>query len=146
MDMLALSHLVYAAKGEEDPYIRLANDTVHERYEALMKAFGLAADESSANAQYYTLIDVYALVEAEYGEALVRWLQAEKTQIDFLNDLASRKGVVLMYGPGFSAPDGTVRVSLANLNTEDYAEIARRMFELLDEYSVEAGIGLANAA
>jgi len=146
MDMLALSHLVYAAKGEEDPYIRLANDTVHERYEALMKAFGLAADESSANAQYYTLIDVYALVEAEYGEALVRWLQAEKTQIDFLNDLASRKGVVLMYGPGFSAPDGTVRVSLANLNTEDYAEIARRMFELLDEYSVEAGIGLTNAA
>ncbi len=96
--------------------------------------------------QYYTLIDVYALVEAEYGEDLLHWLQEEKTQIDFLNDLAERKGVVLMYGPGFSAPEGTIRVSLANLNTEDYAEIARRLFELLDEYSEESGVELANAA
>jgi aspartate 4-decarboxylase len=66
--------------------------------------------------------------------------------IDFLNDLAKRKGVVLMYGPGFSAPDGMVRISLANLNTEDYREIARRLFELLDEYCDEAGISLENAA
>ena len=118
----------------------------HERYVALMEALGLEADESAANARYYTLIDVYDLVEAEYGEDLLTWLREEKTEIDFLNDLAGRKGVVLMYGPGFSAPDGTVRVSLANLNAEDYVEIARRLFELLDEYSVEAGIGLANAA
>ena len=111
-----------------------------------MEALGLEADESAANARYYTLIDVYDLVEAEYGEDLLTWLREEKTEIDFLNDLAGRKGVVLMYGPGFSAPDGTVRVSLANLNAEDYVEIARRLFELLDEYSAEAGIGLANAA
>ena len=42
-----------------------------------------------------------------------------------------------MYGPGFGAPEGTVRISLANLNEEDYAEIAKRLFELLDEYYVE---------
>ena len=51
-----------------------------------------------------------------------------------------------MYGPGFSAPDGTVRISLANLNTEDYVEIAHRLFELLDEYYAESEIGLASAA
>ena len=146
MDMLALSHLIYAAKGEEDPYIRLANDTVHERYVALMNALGLIPDESASNAQYYTLIDVYDLVEREYGTEFLQLLKAEKTQIDFLNDLAGRKGVVLMYGPGFNAPDGTVRISLANLNTEDYVEIARRLFELLDEYYAESEIGLADAA
>ncbi len=48
-----------------------------------------------------------------------------------------KKGVVLMYGPGFSAPEGTVRISLANLNTEDCVEIARRLFELLDDYVAE---------
>ena len=126
--------------------MRLANDIVHERYEALTKALGLASDDSTANTQYYTLIDVYALVKAEYGENFLLCLQEDKTEIDFLNDLASRKGVVLMYGPGFSAPDGTIRVSLANLNTEDYVEIARRLFELPDEYSEEFGIELANAA
>lgn len=146
MDMLALSHLVHAAKGEEDPYIRQANDTVHARYVALMHALGLTLDESASNAQYYTLIDVYDLVEREYGPEFLQWLKAEKTEIDFLNDLAGRKGVVLMYGPGFSAPDGTVRISLANLNTEDYVEIAGRLFELLDEYYAESEIGLASAA
>lgn len=140
MDLLALSHLIYAERGEEDPYIRLANDTVHQRYAALMKALGLEPDGSATNAQYYTLVDVYDLAEAEYGAEFVDWLKAEKTEIEFLNDLAGRKGVVLMYGPGFSAPDGTVRVSLANLNTEDYEEIARRLFELLDEYAEEAGL------
>ena len=146
MDLLALSHLIYSARGEEDPYIRLANDTVRARYAALMDALGLEQDQSEANAQYYTLVDVYALVEAEYGGELLQWLQAEKTEIDFLSDLAARKGVVLMYGPGFSASAGTVRISLANLNTEDYLEIARRLFELLDEYCEEAGIALENAA
>jgi aspartate 4-decarboxylase len=42
-----------------------------------------------------------------------------------------------MYGPGFDAPEGTVRISLANLNEEDYVEIARRLFELLDDYYSE---------
>jgi aspartate 4-decarboxylase len=42
-----------------------------------------------------------------------------------------------MYGPGFNASEGTVRISLANLYTEDYVEIASRLFELLDEYYTE---------
>lgn len=146
MDLMALSHLVYAAKGEEDPYIRQANDTVHERYVALMNALGLTPDESASNAQYYALVDVYGLVEQEYGPEFLRWFKAEKTEVDFLDDLAGRKGVVLMYGPGFNAPEGSVRVSLANLNTEDYVEIARRLFELLDEYYAESNMGLSAAA
>ena len=42
--------------------------------------------------------------------------------------------------------DGTVRISLANLNAGDYVEIARRLDELLEEYDAESGIGLADAA
>ncbi len=37
-------------------------------------------------------------------------------------------------GPGFNAPEGTVRISLANLNEEDHMEIGRRLNELLSEY------------
>jgi len=134
MDMMALTHLVYA---EDVPYIRLANETVHARYMALMDALGLPADESTMNAQYYTLIDVLALSSDRYGADFADWLRESRTEIDFLNDLAGKVGVVLMYGPGFNAPEGTVRVSLANLNTEDYVEIARRLFELLDMYDEE---------
>ena len=123
--------------GEEDPYIRLANETVYDRYLALMGALGLPADEGGQNARYYTLIDVQGLCADRYGEAFAGWLAETRTEIDFLNDLAGKKGVVLMYGPGFSAPEGTVRISLANLQSEDYVEIARRLFELLDEYYME---------
>ena len=145
MDMMALSHLVY---GADDPYIRLANETVHARYMALMRALGLFADESAMNAQYYTLVDVLALSSERFGADFADWLLESRTEIDFLNDLAGKVGVVLMYGPGFNAPEGTVRISLANLNEEDYVEIARRMFELLDEYyeEYEAGIALDQAA
>ena len=146
MDLLALSHLIHVDAGEEDPYITLTNQTLHERYAALMDALGLASDESTTYAKYYALVDVYVLAEAEYGSDFAWWLKTEKTEIDFLNDLAGRKGVVLMYGPGFSAPDGTVRISLANLNTEDYVEIGRRLFELLDEYYAESVTGFAKAA
>ena len=78
-----------------------------------------------------------ALAESHYGTDFAAWLTESRTEIDFLNDLAGKKGVVLMYGPGFSAPEGTVRISLANLNEEDYVEIARRLYELLEDYAVE---------
>ncbi len=134
MALMSLTHLVHA---EEDPYIRLANETVNARYTALMTALALPVDDSVQNARYYTLIDVLALAENHYGADFAAWLKESRTEIDFLNDLAGKKGVVLMYGPGFSAPEGTVRISLANLNAEDYAEIARRLFELLDDYAIE---------
>ncbi len=134
MALMSLTHLIHA---EEDPYIRLANETVHARYTALMTALSLPADDSDQNAQYYALVDVLALAESHYGTDFAAWLTESRTEIDFLNDLAGKKGVVLMYGPGFSAPEGTVRISLANLNEEDYVEIARRLFELLEDYAVE---------
>ena len=68
MVMMSLTHLVNA---EEDPYIRLANETVHARYMALMNALELPADENAHNAQYYTLIDVPALAGAHYSEDFV---------------------------------------------------------------------------
>ena len=134
MDLMSLTHLVSA---ESDPYIILANETVNARYAALMDVLGLPADDSAQNAKYYTLVDVLRLSEERYGADFAAWLRESRTEIDFLNDLAAKKGVVLMYGPGFSAPDGTVRISLANLNVEDYVEIARRLFELLDDYHSE---------
>ena len=143
MVMISLTHLVNA---EEDPYISLANETVHARYAALMKALDLPTDDSEQNAQYYTLVDVLSIAGNRYDADFADWLRNSRTEIDFLNDLAGRKGVVLMYGPGFKAPHGTVRISLANLTAEDYGEIGERLFELLDEYYIESGLAQDAAA
>lgn len=131
MDLLSLTHLI---NPDNDPYIELSKATVHERYVALMEALGLTADTSRENAQYYTIVDVNELMQKRYGEDFVAWKKEAMTDLDFLNDLAKKEGVVLMYGPGFEAPEGCMRVSLANLKKEDYVEIARRMGELMDGY------------
>lgn len=83
------------------------------------------------------LIDIDRLMSEQYGEDFAEYICDSMTEIDFLNDLAQKKGVVVMYGPGFEAPDGTIRISLANLNKDDYVEIAERILELLDEYYEE---------
>ena len=80
------------------------------------------------------LVDVNGLSAARHGEDFAKWRREKMSDLEFLDDLARKKGVVLMYGPGFEAPEGNVRVSLANLNKEDYVEIARRLNELLDEH------------
>ncbi|MCR4654997.1 MAG: bifunctional aspartate transaminase/aspartate 4-decarboxylase [Lachnospiraceae bacterium] len=133
MDLMALSHTTY----EEDEYIKAANALVNERYCALMNALGLEADTGRENAMYYALVDINALITDKYGEEFAKWKADNISDLDFLNDLAKKKGVVLMYGPGFDAPEGSVRISLANLNTEDYEQIALRIMELLDEYYEE---------
>ena len=134
MDLIALTNLV---EGEKDPYIEQSNALVRERYLALMDGLRLKASSIDENARYYTLIDINSLIKQSYDEDFANWKIANKNDIEFLNDLAQRKGVVLMYGPGFEALPGTVRISLANKNKEDYIELARRLYELLDEYHKE---------
>lgn len=145
MDLLSLTHLV---DKDNDPYIERSRQLVSERYETLMGALGIKADESRENAQYYTLVDIDELCVSRYGDDFAAWRRKQMSDVDFLNDLAQKKGVVFMYGPGFEAPEGCVRVSLANLDTDDYVEIARRLDELLEEYfeQYEGQAQLATAA
>lgn len=130
MDILSMTHLVY----EEDEYILMTKEIVNERYHVLMEALGLPADESAENSRYYTLIDTNSIIRSAYGAEFAEWMNNNVTDLDFLTELATKEGVVLMYGPGFGAPRGSVRVSLANLDKDCYSEIARRMYELIDEY------------
>lgn len=131
MDMLALTHLVCE---DNDPYIDLSKQIVRERHEALYKALNLKDDSDNNDAEYYALLKVHRIAQKHYGRDFADWMTANVDNLTFLNDLASQYGVVLMYGPGFNGPDDTVRVSLANLDEEDYVEIANRIFRLMDSY------------
>ena len=131
MAFLSLSHLIY---GAADPYFELSKRIFSKRYGALMAGLGLPADCSRSNAQYYALVNVNELCENMYGADFAKWKRSAVSDLDFLNELALKKGLVLMYGPGFDAPDGYVRVSLANLNVQDYYEVARRVKELVQDY------------
>ena len=60
-----------------------------------------------------------------------------RDRVDFLLKLAEKNGVVLVDGVGFGAKPGELRVSQANLPTEDYALIGKQVLELLKEYYEE---------
>jgi len=54
--------------------------------------------------------------------------------VDFLFRVAEKSSVVLMDGGGFGGPKWSIRVSLANLNDEDYAQIGNFMRKSAEEY------------
>ncbi len=131
--LFALTHLVYA-NGSTDAYIDKSRALVGERYEKLHKSMGAKEDESRTSAKYYSLIDIYRIAERKYGKAFREYLEDNFEQVDFLLKLAKKNGVVLMDGVGFGSKPGELRVSEANLPTDDYALIGKQVLELLREY------------
>ncbi len=110
---------------------------IHERYEALYRGLGTEGPELPLYACYYTTIDIPRLARQRHGEEFARWLEKEHEPIDFVWRLAEEKGIVLMDGGGFAAPEMSVRVSLANRYRDDYARIGEGISELLAEYQKE---------
>ncbi len=132
--MMALFSLQELLDAESRLYRREVQDIVHERYQTLYESLGTPGEDLPCYAKYYTTIDIPTLALERYGKDFAAWLKQEHEPIDFVWRLAREKNVVLMDGGGFDAPEMSVRVSLANLNKSDYAEIGRAISELLQEY------------
>lgn len=130
--LFSLTHLV--EKGREDPYIAETKRLIGTRYAGLHDALGIDRDDSRENAKYYCIIDIYRLAEKRYGEGFGAYIKNKFEHIDFLLNLARKNGVVLMDGVGFGTLPGDLRISEANLPTEDYRIIGKQILELLDEY------------
>ena len=78
-------------------------------------------------------------IKQESGQASrarnhIKWLEANFEPLDFLIRLAEEYSVVVMPGSGFDAPTWSLRVSLANLNDDDYETIMDSTNSLLAQY------------
>lgn len=93
--------------------------------------------KNSLNTAYYNKYDLLVWAKLKYGESFAHYLQTERHVLDFLFDLSQRYGIVLLNGSGFEGPEWSIRVSLANLDDEDYQKIGRAINELFDEYAKE---------
>ncbi len=132
--LFSLTHLLHLT---HDPYVADARQLIATRYHDLMHALQLAEDEDPLNTKYYTLIDVYQLAETKYGTAFATYLKEAFEPIDFLLRLAQTEGVILMDGVGFGTKAGEVRVSQANLATERYEKVGKRILSVLDDYHAQ---------
>lgn len=133
--LFSLTHLV--RKNQEDAYFKACEDLVNIRYEDLHKAMKIPTDESKENAKYYSMVNIYSLAEHRYDKKFRAYLEDNFEHIDFLLNLADKNGVVLMDGVGFGTAQGNLRVSHANLPTEDYHLIGKQILDMLNDYYAE---------
>lgn len=132
--MMALFSL-YDLLDTENTYRAKMQELVQSRLALLWKNLGWTLEPDPLRAGYYSVIDLGLWATRLYGADFFAWLKARYNSLDIVVRLARDTGVVLMDGHGFDAPDWSVRVSLANLDTADYAVIGQRIAAMLAEYA-----------
>ncbi len=107
---------------------------IRAREHALYREIGVAPDPNPNNVGYYTLLDVVDLSEKAFGKPFVEWLLKNVEPRTLLFELAKESGIVLLPGGGFGALSPSGRVSLANLNEVDYANIGKATRNMMEKY------------
>lgn len=107
---------------------------IRGRKAALYRGMGAEPEAVDDNVvDYYTLLDVEQMSRAT-GPEFVQWLLGAIKPHELLFRLAEEAGVVLLPGKGFGTVHPSGRVSLANLNEQDYVKIGQCVRKLRDEY------------
>jgi aspartate 4-decarboxylase len=121
MTMFSLAELMDTSKK----YQKACMEILHRRAWALIGGLELEVTPNPLYDAYYGLIDFEFWARKNIGEEAVEYLKKNVHPLDLAFRLAEDRGIVLLNGGGFEAPDWSLRVSLANLDDEVYEEIGR---------------------
>ena len=127
----------FALIDKEDSYKALNIDICNSRKKLLFKGLGLELEENKNDAAYYYQFDIENWARTYNGEEFVRFLKSNYELLDILYKLANNYSIVLLSGHGFAGPTWSVRVSLANLESEAYYKIGQALKEILTSYVEE---------
>ncbi|UJR19990.1 hypothetical protein I4U23_023124 [Adineta vaga] len=121
---------LFALMDTSNSYKTALKQLIQNRKHALYRAIGIASvntEEDVNAANYYTIIDLELLSECLYGQQFASWFLSCISTREFLRQLATDTHVVLLPGDGFGIRHPAVRVSLANLNENDYILIGEAL-------------------
>ena len=121
MSLFSLAELMDENKAYQDACIEIVN----RRAWSMIEGLGLHLTPNPNYDAYYGLIDFEFWARKNIGEEAVTYLKRNVHPLDLAFRLAEVHGIVLLNGGGFDAPDWSLRVSLANLPDEAYADIGR---------------------
>ena len=131
MTLMALSSLLDGRQS----YRKQMQSMIRGRLSTLWAATGFTLEDDPLRAGYYSEIDISLWAERLYGKDFAQYLKENYNPLDFLVRLAEQTCIVLLNGSGFDGPQWSVRVSLANLNREDYEKIGNAIASILEEYT-----------
>lgn len=121
----------------KDTYKNLTKNICRRRQRLLFNSLKLKLTENDYDAAYYTAFDLLEWAEHNYGTEFANYLQKNYKPVDVLYRLAEESSIVLLSGGGFSGPEWSIRISLANLNDEAYETIGTILHKILEGYVVD---------
>ena len=127
----------FALLDKENRYKQLTKDICHRRIKLLYEGLGLPQPNLPYDADYYTQFDLEEWSNQCYGREFTNYLQGKYKPVDILFRLANKSSIVLLNGGGFHGPTWSIRVSLANLDDEEYTRIGQALRQVLEEYVTE---------
>jgi aspartate 4-decarboxylase len=114
----------------DDGYTKRCRNIVHERFKRLVQGLGVKLPEDPHRVGYYATLDLEVWGRNVIGNDFMDYVESHHDPIEIVLALAQRSGTVLLNGSGFDGPPWSVRVSLANLDTDDYEQIGENLREI----------------
>lgn len=124
----------FALLDTENKYKETCIQLIRNRYNLLWEGMEFPILPDIDRAAYYCEIDIYEWAMKNYGKEFIDFLEKNFEPVDIVFRLAEKSAVVLLNGGGFAGPEWSVRVSLANLNDDDYKVIGKALHETMMEY------------
>ena len=132
--LMMLLFAAYCLLDEDDHYKHAAQALIRQRLRRLVDGLGVTLFDDPNRVGYYAEIDFLNAAVLRYGQGLADFLKANYEPTDLLFRLAEQTGVVLLNGGGFDGPEWSVRVSLANLDDDQYDQIGHALRTIAAEY------------
>jgi aspartate 4-decarboxylase len=127
----------FALLDKDNQYKQLTKDICHRRMKLLYENLDLPYPNLPHDADYYTEFDLALWANHHYGQEFAAYLQKNYEPVDILFRLAEESSIVLLNGGGFRGPEWSIRVSLANLDDNAYAQIGHSLHKALKGYVSE---------
>ncbi len=122
---------LFALLDGDDSYQKRCRELVRDRLQALGRGLGFVVPEDPLRVGYYIDIDLAVWGHIAFGDEFGAFVAAHHDPLDIVIALAKRSGTVLLNGSGFDGPPWSVRISLANLDADEYEAIGKDLKDLM---------------
>ena len=133
MSLFALYSILDSRSG--DKFREGMHQIITSRLQTLWESMGFTLLPDPTRAGYYSEIDLLVWAQKYYGEDFVEYLKFNYSPLAVVFRLATETSLVVLNGGGFDGPEWSIRVSLANLNEQDYTTIGKNIRNILESYA-----------
>ena len=128
---------LYSLLDTKDEYKKSVIQLCHQREELLFNSLGIEEQVEKLNTAYYFEFNYREWASKRYGEDFSAYLSKHWTMTKLLTKLAENEKLLLLKTDDFGSDDWSVRISLANLATESYEDVGKRIIRLSEDIKKE---------